>query len=138
MSQNEITFNMEDLNGGTNQLPPPVESNSQADSQPLSQSATSFKGKKRKAPKDEFEINIYQTKRDVFEREFVSIREAILGVAQAIREGNVIAERGRPCVYTEQEVFIELVEIGVDVHLRYRAYTCCKCWKGEGVLWLPS
>jgi hypothetical protein len=126
MSQNEITLNLEDsngMNGGTNQLPPPVESNCQADSQPPSQSATSLKGKKRKAPKDVFERNIYQKKKDVFGREFESIREAILDVAQAIREGNVIAERGQLRVYTEQEVFTELVKIGVDVHLRYRAYT---------------
>lgn len=126
MSQNEITLNLEDLNDmndGTNQLPPSVESNSQADSQPPSQSATSLKGKKRKAPKDVFERNIYQKKKDAFEREIESIREAILDVAQAIREGNDIAERGRPRVYTEQEVFTELVKIGVDVPLRYRAYT---------------
>lgn len=126
MSQNEITLTLEDLNDmndGTNQLPPPIEANSQADSQPPSQSATSLKGKKRKAPRDVCEGNAYQRKTDVFEREFESIREAIKDVAQAIREGNVIAERGRPRVYSEQEVFTELVKIGVDVQLRYKAYT---------------
>lgn len=85
---------------------------------------------------------IFTKRKRMFLREFESIREAILDVAQAIKEGNVIAERGRPCVYTEQEVFTELVKTGVDVQLRYRAYRlhfpCCKCWKGEGVLWLPS
>ncbi|KAF3973801.1 hypothetical protein CMV_002799 [Castanea mollissima] len=126
MSQNEITLTLEDLNDmndGTNQLPPPIEANSQADSQPPSQSATSLKGKKRKAPRDVCEGNVYQRKTDVFEREFESIREAIKDVARAIREGNVIAERGRPRVYSEQEVFTELVKIGVDVQLRYKAYT---------------
>ncbi|MBA0658987.1 hypothetical protein Goklo_011155 [Gossypium klotzschianum] len=41
-----------------------------------------------------------------------SIREAIKDVAKAIREGNVIAERGQPRVYSEQELFAELVNIG--------------------------
>ncbi|MBA0784862.1 hypothetical protein Gotri_028107 [Gossypium trilobum] len=41
-----------------------------------------------------------------------SIREAIKDVAEAIREGNVIAERGQPRVYSEQELFAELVNIG--------------------------
>ena len=59
----------------------------------------------------------------MFLREFESTRKAILDVAQAIREGHVIAERGRPHVYTEQKVFTELVKIGVDLHLRYNAYT---------------
>ncbi|XWS14366.1 hypothetical protein CRYUN_Cryun35bG0003100 [Craigia yunnanensis] len=85
---------------------------SQVDSEAPSQSATSLKGKKRKAPRVE-----------VFQREFKSIREAIKDVADAIREGNVIAERGRPRVYSEQEVFAELVNIGIDTQLRYKAYT---------------
>lgn len=113
--QNEVTLNLEELNemnDGTSQLATPVEANSQADSQAHSQSATSLKGKKRKAPSI-----------DMFEREFKCIKEAIKDVARAIREGNVIAERGRPHVYSEQEVFGELVKIGVESHLRYRAYT---------------
>ncbi|XVE94403.1 hypothetical protein REPUB_Repub02eG0005600 [Reevesia pubescens] len=85
---------------------------SQVDSQAPSHSATSLKGIKRKAPRLE-----------VFEREFKSIREAIKDTADAIREGNIIAERGRPRVYSEQEVFAELVNIGVDTRLRYKAYT---------------
>ncbi|XP_022769393.1 uncharacterized protein LOC111312916 isoform X2 [Durio zibethinus] len=84
---------------------------SQTDSQAPSQSATSLKGKKRKAPRIE-----------LLERELKSIREAIKDVADAIREGNLIAERGRPRVYTEQEVFAELVNIGIDTQLRYKAY----------------
>lgn len=124
MLQNVINLeDLNDMNDGTNMLPPPVEANSQADSQAPSQSATSLKGKKRKAPRDIFERDIVKRKKDVFEREFESIREAIKDVAEAIREGNVIAERGRPRVYSEQEVFTELVKIGVDVQLRYRAYT---------------
>ncbi|WRX31061.1 Myb/SANT-like domain - like 10 [Theobroma cacao] len=51
----------------------------------------------------------------VFQREFKSIREAIKDVA---------AERGRPRVYySAQEVFAELVNIGVDTQLRHKAYT---------------
>ncbi|KDP36781.1 hypothetical protein JCGZ_08072 [Jatropha curcas] len=115
--QNEVTpiLDLEDLNemnDGTSQLATPVEANSQTDSQAHSHSATSLKGKKRKAPKV-----------DIFEREFKSIREAIKDVAEAIREGNIIAERGRHRVYSEQEVFAELVKIGFERHLRYKAYT---------------
>ncbi|MBA0720484.1 hypothetical protein Golax_008102 [Gossypium laxum] len=40
------------------------------------------------------------------------IREAIKDVAEAIREGNVIAERGQPRVNSEQELFAELVNLG--------------------------
>lgn len=53
---------------------------------------------------------------------FKSIREAIKDVAEAIREGNVIAERGQPRVYSEQEVFAELLNVGVEIQLHYRAY----------------
>ncbi|KAL3593087.1 hypothetical protein D5086_011727 [Populus alba] len=58
-----------------------------------------------------------------FERELKGIKDAIKEVARAIREGNLIAERGRPRVYSEQEVFPELVRIGVETHLRYKAST---------------
>jgi hypothetical protein len=68
------------INNGSNQLPP-------------SQFATSLKGKKWKAPMDDFERNIYQKKEYVFEK-VESTRKAILDVAQVIREDNVIAERG--------------------------------------------
>ncbi|KAJ6411881.1 hypothetical protein OIU84_005033 [Salix udensis] len=90
----------------------PAEANSQADSQGCSHSATSLKGKKRKA-----------SSVDAIERQLKSIKDGIKQVARAIREGNLIAERGRPHVYSEQEVFSELVRIGVETHLRYKAYT---------------
>lgn len=116
MSHNEVTLTLEDPNGtndGNDRLPTSVEAKScQIDSQAPSQSATSSKGKKRKAPRN-FD----------FSREFASIREAIKDFAAAIREGNAIAERGRPHVYSEQEVFAELVNIGIDSQLWYRAYT---------------
>ncbi|XP_048332341.1 uncharacterized protein LOC107419794 isoform X2 [Ziziphus jujuba] len=114
LSQNEVILTLEDLNGMNDgdQSPTSLEANSQIDSQAPSLSATSLKGKKRKAPRN-FD----------FEREFANIREAIKNVAVAIREGNAVAERGRPHVYSEQEVFAELVNIGVDSQIRYRAYT---------------
>ncbi|XP_060961597.1 uncharacterized protein LOC133031866 [Cannabis sativa] len=114
-SQNEVAFTLEDLNGGNGGnyvLPISAEANSQIDSQAPSLSATSLKGKKRKASR-----NLD------FEREFASVREAIKDVAAAIREGNAIAERSRARVYSEEEVFKELVSIGVDLQLRFRAYT---------------
>lgn len=70
----------------------------------------SLKGKKRKA-----------SSVDAVERELKGIKDAIKEVARAIREGYLIAERGRPRVYSEQEVFPELVRIGVETHLRYKA-----------------
>lgn len=60
-----------------------------------------MKGKKRKATTVEY-----------LKGSLKSIREAIKDVAEAIREGNVIAERGQLRVYSEQEVFAELVNIG--------------------------
>ncbi|KAB2089952.1 hypothetical protein ES319_A03G094400v1 [Gossypium barbadense] len=45
-------------------------------------------------------------------RNLKSIREAIKDVAEAIREGNIIVEKGQLHVYSEQEVFAELVNIG--------------------------
>ncbi|KAJ6931769.1 hypothetical protein NC652_015067 [Populus alba x Populus x berolinensis] len=92
---NEVTFNLEDsneMNDGTVKLATPVEANSQADSQGCSHSATSLKGKKRKA-----------SSVDAVERELKGIKDAIKDVARAIREGNLIAERGRPRVYSSKK-----------------------------------
>lgn len=46
-------------------------------------------------------------------RMFEGIREAIKDVAEAIREGNDIIKRGQARVYSEEEVFAELVKMGV-------------------------
>ena len=81
--------------------------------QNVDHSATSSKGKKRKAPGND----------DSYQREFESIGRAISSVANAIREGNIIAKRGRARVYAEEEVFAALVKLGVNDKLRYRAYT---------------
>ena len=78
----------------------------------VDQSATSLNNKKRKAPGD-----------DVCMREFEGIRDAIKDVAEAIREGNDIIKRGQSLVYSEEEVFAELVNMGCDKNLRYKAYT---------------
>ncbi|XP_030922744.1 uncharacterized protein LOC115949604 [Quercus lobata] len=78
----------------------------------VDQYATSLNNKKRKAPGD-----------DVCTREFEGIRDAIKDVAEAIREGNDIIKRGQSLVYSEEEVFAELVNMGCDKNLRYKAYT---------------
>ncbi|KAL4281369.1 hypothetical protein GQ457_03G037580 [Hibiscus cannabinus] len=44
---------------------------------------------------------------------FKSIREAIKDAAEAIKEGNVIAERGLPRVYSEQEVLKMHIKVWV-------------------------
>ncbi|GAV60908.1 LOW QUALITY PROTEIN: hypothetical protein CFOL_v3_04436, partial [Cephalotus follicularis] len=71
------------------------------------QSETSSNDKKRKASACEGEL-----KRTM---------EAINDVAKAIREGNAIVE-GVPQIYSEEEVFAELVNLGVEEHLGYKAY----------------
>jgi hypothetical protein len=38
-------------------------------------------------------------------------------VSEAIREANFKLEKSRPCVYLEEEIFSELVAIGVDLSL---------------------
>ncbi|PON80153.1 hypothetical protein PanWU01x14_006030 [Parasponia andersonii] len=78
----------------------------------INKSPTNLKGKKRNAPRD-----------DLCRREFEGIKAAINSVAEAIREGNTIAKRGQARVYSEEEVFAELVNLGVDKRLRYRGYT---------------
>ena len=75
-------------------------------------SPRNLKGKKQNAPRD-----------DACRREFESIRKAIHSVAEAIREANAVAKRSQARVYSEEEVFSELVNLGVDKRLKYRAYT---------------
>ncbi|KAJ7980104.1 Myb/SANT-like domain containing protein [Quillaja saponaria] len=75
------------------------------------QSTASPKGKKRKALLDA-----------ECKREFESIREAINNVAEAIREGNAVIERGRARIYSEDDIFTELVNIGLDQNILYSAY----------------
>ncbi|KAE8076984.1 hypothetical protein FH972_015598 [Carpinus fangiana] len=74
--------------------------------------AASLNSKKRKGSGDDFCM-----------REFEGIRAAIKEVAEAIREGNAIIKKGQARVYSEEEVFSELVNMGVEQNLRYRAYT---------------
>uniref|UniRef100_A0A2P2MZ03 Uncharacterized protein MANES_03G183000 n=1 Tax=Rhizophora mucronata TaxID=61149 RepID=A0A2P2MZ03_RHIMU len=71
--------------------------------------ATAGAGKKRKVR--------------LWERELGSIAESIHNVAEAIREGNVIIKRVTRHVYSEAEVFAELLRIGIEQHLRYKAYS---------------
>lgn len=74
-----------------------------------SDSSSLRKGKKRKAG-------------DVFVDELSSIKEGLDNVAQALREGNAIVERGRARVYSPQEVFDELTRLGFTSIERRRAY----------------
>lgn len=67
------------------------------------QYATSLKEKKRNPPVS-----------DLCQIQIKSIREAINNVAEALRDGNGIVERGQACVCSEEEVFAELVDLGVD------------------------
>ncbi|EEF45345.1 conserved hypothetical protein [Ricinus communis] len=58
-----------------------------------------------------------------WEKKFLSIKESINDVIEAIKEGNAIIDRARQHVYSEREVYAELVKIGLERHLRYTAYT---------------
>ena len=60
---------------------------------------------------------------NMWEREFKKVRDAIKDVVEAIREGNAVMERGQSHVYSEEEVFEELVKIGIEKHLIYSAYS---------------
>ncbi|KAJ6399749.1 hypothetical protein OIU77_020325 [Salix suchowensis] len=87
------------MKDGTSQPATPAESNSQADSQGCSHSATSLKGKKRKA-----------SSVDAIERQLKSIMDGTKQVSRAIREGNLNAERGRPHVYSRARSFLRIGE----------------------------
>ena len=67
------------------------------------------KGKKRKSE-------------EVFQNELLFIKEGLDNVAQALREGNVIVERGRAQVYSPQEVFEELSKMEIDSLTHRKAY----------------
>ncbi|KAL2901082.1 L10-interacting MYB domain-containing protein [Bienertia sinuspersici] len=82
------------------ELPRPSES---------SDSSNVSKGKKRKAG-------------EMFMDELSSIKEGLDNVAQALREGNLIMERGRAQVYSPQEVFDELTRMEFDSINRRKAY----------------
>ncbi|XP_074272090.1 uncharacterized protein LOC141595996 [Silene latifolia] len=73
-------------------------------------SADSKKGKKRKATED------------VLREEISIIKQGLDNVAQALREGNEVIEKGRPRVYTSQEVFEELSRMELDQITRRKAY----------------
>ncbi|XP_074287285.1 uncharacterized protein LOC141612416 isoform X2 [Silene latifolia] len=73
-------------------------------------SADSKKGKKRKATED------------IFREEISIIKQGLDNVAQALREGNEVIEKGRPQVYTTQEVFEELSRMELDPITRRKAY----------------
>ena len=89
------------------------------------QSGTSSKGSKRKTPMV-----------DVFERQVEVINLGINGVAEAIKEGNRIAEKGlvivekqiaiveraRLRVYSDDEIYDELMKIGVPEHLQLETF----------------
>ncbi|KAK9288926.1 hypothetical protein L1049_017397 [Liquidambar formosana] len=66
---------------------------------------------------------------DVLEKQIEVVNSGIASVADAIREGNIIVERGiaiaaqsRPRCYSEDEVFSEILNIGVPEHLQLDAF----------------
>ena len=51
-----------------------------------------------------------------------NLQSGLTSVADALREGNIIAERGRPHIYSEEEVYAELLNIEVPEHLQLDAF----------------
>lgn len=118
--EREENDNLIDLNDGVDEFSLNFEPISPVSTpfQATSQTATLSKSSKRKA-----------SMLDVMDRHIESINSGINNVAQAIKEGNAIAEKGiavveraRPRCYTEEEVFVELQNIGVRGSLLLDAF----------------
>ncbi|GAV78637.1 LOW QUALITY PROTEIN: Myb_DNA-bind_3 domain-containing protein, partial [Cephalotus follicularis] len=105
VSQNEVTLeNFEQLNDNIQELLSPV-----MPSRLQSQSAGSSKGKKRKnSNDDDYEVEI--------------VKDVMMEIAGAIREGNVVLEKSQPRQYSEEELSVELAEIDVEPHLLTKSY----------------
>ena len=90
-----------------------------------SQGTTATQGKKRKVTCDE---------------EFESLKGALHNVADALREGNTILEKSRPRVYSEKEIYDELVNIGVETDLidDYYVFLCQNTEKVRSFFGCPS
>ncbi|XP_021733982.1 uncharacterized protein At2g29880-like [Chenopodium quinoa] len=97
VSQNEII--LEDF--GCNNSPIMQKLGSSGASKNESKGESSSKGKKRKgSPDDDYEIQV--------------LKEGLDSVAEAIREGNSILKQIRPRVYSSDEIFEEIVNLGVE------------------------
>ncbi|GAV78975.1 LOW QUALITY PROTEIN: Myb_DNA-bind_3 domain-containing protein, partial [Cephalotus follicularis] len=105
VSQNEVTLeNFEQLNDNIQEL-----LSSFMPSRLQSQSIGSSKGKKRKNSNDgDYEVEI--------------VNDAMMEIARAIREENVVLEKSQPRQYSEEELFAELVNIDVEPHLLTKSY----------------
>ncbi|GAV74331.1 hypothetical protein CFOL_v3_17811 [Cephalotus follicularis] len=74
-----------------------------------SQSAGSSKRKKRKNSNDgDYEVEI--------------VKDAMMEIALAIREGNAVLGKSQPRKYSEEELFAELVDIDAESHLLTKSY----------------
>nr|XP_027083790.1 uncharacterized protein LOC113706101 [Coffea arabica] len=106
LSQNEIS--LENFNNSSKELDA---QRSKACNNKQSQGTTATQGKKRKVTCDE---------------EFESLKGAFHNVADALREVNAILEKSRPRVYSEKEIYDELVNIGVEADLigDYYVFLC--------------
>ncbi|KAL2897915.1 Chromatin remodeling protein EBS [Bienertia sinuspersici] len=69
---------------------------------------SSSKGKKRKGVDDDYEIQV--------------LKEGLDSVAEAIREGNSILKQICPRAYSSDEIFNEIVNLGVEENKQIKAY----------------
>ncbi|KAJ9168358.1 hypothetical protein P3X46_019894 [Hevea brasiliensis] len=84
---------------------------------------------KDRATGDAAETAKEKARRCIIAKEVNGIKEAIDNVAEVLKEGNFIAkkrneivERTRQHVYSKHEVCSELLKIGLDVSIHYKAY----------------
>ncbi|XP_071932568.1 uncharacterized protein [Coffea arabica] len=120
LCQNEIS--LENFNNSSKELDA---QRSKACNNKQSQGTTATQGKKKKVTCDE---------------EFESLKGALHNVADALREGNTILEKSRPRVYSEKEIYDELVNIGVETDLidDYYVFLCQNTEKVRSFFGCPS
>ncbi|KAL5571102.1 hypothetical protein UlMin_020699 [Ulmus minor] len=66
---------------------------------------------------------------EAFDKQVEMIQSSMNNVADAIREGNVLIEKGilvfektRPCLYEEQDIYAELLKIGIPDNIQLEAF----------------
>ncbi|XP_027169480.1 uncharacterized protein LOC113769246 [Coffea eugenioides] len=120
LSQNEIS--LENFNNSSKELDA---QRSKACNNKQSQGTTATQGKQRKVTCDE---------------EFESLKGALHNIADSLREGNTILEKSRPGVYSEKEIYDELVNIGVEADLidDYYVFLCQNTEKVRSFFGCPS
>ena len=67
-------------------------------------------------------VEMFEKQMDIFQSRINNMTASIRQGYKIAKEGLVIMERGRPHCYFEEEVFFELVKIGIDMAIRVRIF----------------